>query len=124
MVARLDQALQPHAFRGIATAVRVSIMPAGAASIEELEGMLEDACLLKDASFLRSLFDVDAILLVQGTNQVRGRSAIANVIIDQLRDGGSHVAAPQLIMQSGRLALIISGATTSVARRSLDVGIT
>lgn len=42
------------------------------------------------------------------------------MINDQLRDGGSYVAAPQLIMQSGRLALIISGTTTSVARRSLD----
>jgi hypothetical protein len=47
---------------------------------------------------------------------VRGRPAIANVIIDQLRRGGSYVAAPQLVMQSGPLALIISGAATSVAR--------
>ena len=30
--------------------------------------------------------------------------AIANVIIDQLRHGGSYVAAPQLVMQSGPLA--------------------
>lgn len=95
-------------------------MLAGAASPEELEGMLEDACLLKDASFLRNLFDVDALLLAQGTSQVRGHSAIANVIIDQLRDGGSYIAAPQLIMQSGGLALMISGVTTSVARRSSD----
>jgi len=38
-------------------------MPAGAASPEELEGMLEDACLLNDTSFLPNLFDVDAVLL-------------------------------------------------------------
>ena len=44
--------------------------------------------------------------------------AIANVIIDQLRHG-SYVAA-QLVMQSGPLALIISGAAISVARRNLD----
>jgi hypothetical protein len=42
------------------------------------------------------------------------------VIIKQLRDGGSYVAAPQLVMQSGPLALIISDAAISVARRSLD----
>jgi hypothetical protein len=42
------------------------------------------------------------------------------VIIDQLRDGGSYVGAPRLVMQSGQLALIISDAATSVARRSLD----
>ena len=94
-------------------------MPAGAASQEELEAMLEDACLLKDASFLRNLFDVDALLLAQGTSHVRGRSAIANVIISQLQDGGSYVAAPQLVMQSGPLALIILANATSVARRSL-----
>jgi hypothetical protein len=42
------------------------------------------------------------------------------VIIDRLRDGSSYVAAPNLVMQSGMLALIISDAATSVARRSLD----
>jgi hypothetical protein len=92
----------------------------GPASPEELEGMLEDACLLNDASLLPSLFDVDAVLLVGGRSQVRGRSAIAEVIIDELQAGGSYVAAPQLVMQSGGLALIISGGATSVARRSLD----
>jgi ketosteroid isomerase-like protein len=93
---------------------------AGAGCPEELEAMLEDACLLGDAAFLANLFDVDAILLARGTSQVRGRSAIAKVIIDQLRDGRNYVGAPRLVMQSGQLALIISDAATSVARRSLD----
>jgi hypothetical protein len=95
-------------------------MSAGAASPEELEGMLEDACLVNDTSFLPNLFDVDAVLLARGTNQVRGRPAITNVISSQLRQGGSYVAAPQLVMQSGPLALIISDAAISVARRNLD----
>jgi hypothetical protein len=95
-------------------------MPAGAASPEELEGMLEDACLLNDTSFLPNLFDVDGVLLARGTSQVRGRAAITNVITDQLRHGGSYVAAPQLVMQSGPLALIISDAAISVARQNLD----
>ena len=82
--------------------------------------MLEDACLLSDASVLTTLFDNDAILLTRATSQVRGRSAVAEVIIDQLRHGGSYVAAPQLVMQSGRLALIISHTATSVARRGPD----
>ena len=47
-------------------------MPAGAASPEELEGMLEDACLLNDTSFLPSLFEVDAVLLARGTSQYAG----------------------------------------------------
>jgi hypothetical protein len=96
-------------------------MSAGAASPEELEAMLEDACLLlNDTTFLTKLFDADAVLLARGRSQVRGRPAIANVIINQLRDGGSYVAAPNLVMQSGPLALIISANATSVARRSLD----
>jgi hypothetical protein len=85
-------------------------MPAGAASPEELEGMLEDACLLNDTLVLPSLFDLDAVLLARGTNQVRGRPAIANVIIDQLRNGGScldHLSQCNLGGQAkpGRLAL-------------------
>jgi hypothetical protein len=95
-------------------------MSAGASSPEELEAMLEDACLLNDTTLLTKLFDADAVLLARGRSQVRGRPAIANVIINQLRDGGSYVAAPNLVMQSGPLALIISANATSVARRSLD----
>jgi len=82
--------------------------------------MLEDACLLSDASLLTSLFDDDAVLLTRATSQIRGRSAIAGVIIDYVRDGGNYVAAPELVMQSGPLALIISGEATSVARRDPD----
>ncbi len=95
-------------------------MSAGASCPEELETMLEDACLLGDATFLANLFDVDAILLARGTGPVRGRCAIAKVIMDQLQDGGSYVGAPRVVMQSGQLALIISDAGTSVARRRLD----
>lgn len=82
--------------------------------------MLEDACLVGDTAFLPGLFDVDAVLLADGTSQVRGRSGIAEVIIDHLRRGGSYVAAPPLVIQSGRLALIISGTATSVVRRGPD----
>jgi hypothetical protein len=51
----------------------------GAACPDELETLLEDACLLNDASALMGLFDHDAVLLTRATSQVRGRSAIANV---------------------------------------------
>jgi hypothetical protein len=98
----------------------VSLVPAGAESPEELEAMLEDACLLSDAPLLTSLFDDDAVLLTRACSQIRGRHAIVDVIIDDLGRGGSYVAAPQLVMQSGRLALIISGEATSVARRGSD----
>jgi hypothetical protein len=82
--------------------------------------MLEDACMLSDAPLLTSLFDDDAVLVSRATSQVRERSAIVEVIIDHLGHGGSYVAATQLVMQCGRLALIISGEATSVARRGPD----
>ena len=66
------------------------------------------------------LVRVDAVVLIRGIGQVRCRSAIAEMIIDHLRVGGSFVAAPCLVMQSGRLAMIISGMATSVARRDPD----
>jgi ketosteroid isomerase-like protein len=93
---------------------------AGATCPEELELLLEDACLLSDISALSTLFDNDAVLLTRASSQVRGRSAIAEAIIDHVRGADSYVAAPQLVMQSGRLALIISHTATSVARRGSD----
>jgi hypothetical protein len=87
---------------------------------EELELLLEDACLLSDISLLSTLFDNDAVLLTRASIQVRWRSAIAEVIIDHVRGAGSYIAAPQVVMQSGRLALIISHIATSVARQGLD----
>jgi hypothetical protein len=98
----------------------VPVVSIGAASPEDLEAMLEDACLLSDASFLTSLFDDDAVVLTQARRHVRGRSAIAGMIIHDLRRGGSFVAAPELVMQSGRLALIISREATSVVRQGPD----
>jgi ketosteroid isomerase-like protein len=98
----------------------VPVVSTGAASPEELEAMLEDACLLSDSPFLTSLFDDDAVVLTQARSHVRGRSAIAEMIIHDLRRGGSYVAAPQLVMQSGRLALIISREATSVVRQGPD----
>jgi len=54
---------------------------------------------------ITSLFEAGAVLLTRATSQIHGRSALAEVIIDHLREGGGSVAAPQLVMQSGRLAL-------------------
>jgi hypothetical protein len=70
---------------------------------EELELLLEDACLLSDISLLSTLFDNDAVLLTRASIQVRWRSAIAEVIIDHVRGAGSCVAAPQVVMQSAGL---------------------
>jgi hypothetical protein len=47
-------------------------MSAGAASPEELEGMLEDACLLNDTTLLTKLFDADAVLLARGRAKYAG----------------------------------------------------
>ena len=78
-------------------------MSSGVTCPEELELLLEDACLLSDISLLSTLLDNDAVLLTQASSQVRGRSTIAEVIIDHVRGAGSCVAAPQVVMQSASL---------------------
>ena len=95
-----------------------SVMPAGAASPEELkECWRTPACSMTHRSYPTCSTSTPSCW--PEDKPVRGRR-IANVIIDQLRDGGSYVAAPHLVLQSGPLALIISDAAISVARRSLD----
>ena len=82
--------------------------------------MLEDACLLNDASFLPTLFDVDAVLLAPrdkpGTRTPRDSQCDHRA----LRMAAATSLPRDLVLQSGPLALIISANATSVARRNLD----
>jgi hypothetical protein len=73
-------------------------------------------CLPVDPALLPSLFDVDAVLLAEGTSQVRGRSGIAEVIIDHLRRGGSYVAASPLVTSSRAKGAERSGQTLAAGR--------
>ena len=81
--------------------------------------MLEDACLLNNTSFLPSCSTSTPSCWPRDKP---GARAPRDSQCDHrpASDDGSYVAAPQLVMQSGPLALIISGAAISVARRNLD----
>jgi hypothetical protein len=48
------------------------VVSAGAACPQELEIMLEDACLYGDASALTTLFDNDAVLLTRASSKYAG----------------------------------------------------
>jgi hypothetical protein len=82
--------------------------------------MLEDACLVGDTALLPSLFDDDAVILAEGTSQVRG--ALRHRRGDHRPSSTWRQLRRRtaLVIQSGRLALIISGTATSVVRRGPD----
>ena len=88
-------------------------------SPEELETLLEDACLVGDLDAMADLFEGDAVLGYANRSQpVTGRGDVAELIKD-LREGGvSYLARRSAVVQSGSLALIINGAAVHVVRRS------
>jgi hypothetical protein len=90
----------------------------GAASPEELDMMLEDACVLRDPRALSGLFAAHAVLTTIGSaHEVTGRRAITQVVSEVWGSGGSYLAVPPQVLQSERTALVIAGPTVHVVRR-------
>lgn len=94
-------------------------MPDGATSPEELETLLEDACLVGDLDALAGLFAGDAVLGHTHRGQpVTGRGEVVSVIKDLRADGVGYLARSPVVIQSGSLALIVNGTAVHVVRRS------
>ena len=94
-------------------------MPIGAMSPEELETLLEDACLVGDLDALADLFEDDAVLGFPNRSQpVTGRGEITELINDLRAGGVTYLARRPAVVQTGSLALIINGAAVHVVRRS------
>ena len=90
-------------------------------SPEELETLLEDACLVGDLDALADLFEGDAVLRSADRSQpVSGRGDITELINDLREDGMSYLARRSVVVQSGSFALIINGAAVHVVRRSIS----
>ena len=88
-------------------------------SPEELETLLEDACLVGDLEAMADLFEGDAVLgYADRSRPVMGRGDVAELIKDLREDGVSYLARRSTVVQSGSLALIINGAAVHVVRRS------
>lgn len=96
-------------------------MVAGARSPEELETLLEDAFVLRDAAALSRLFEAGAVLVAGGgLEDARGRGAIARlaaVLWDQER---MYLADPRRIVQTRDTALVLASGAVNVLRRTDD----
>lgn len=86
---------------------------------EELEAMLEDAFIIKDAVAAAELFE-EAALLVDGcaSTEVRGRPGIARAIAS-MWDEWTYVADSKRVLQAGDLAVGL-GSSVTVPRRRPD----
>jgi hypothetical protein len=96
-------------------------MSAGGRTPEELETMLEDALLMRDAAALAQLFEDASILVAgQGQRQIRGPREIVQAawLLCQYRRG--YVADPRRVFQARDTALLLGDGVINVARRGPD----
>lgn len=85
---------------------------------EELETLLEDGFVLRDAAAVADLFDRDGIL-VAGPHG-RGRDEI-QLLTGRLCDSGrGYLAEPKCVVENQGYALIIGDQAVNLARRETD----
>lgn len=95
-------------------------MEAGARTPEELETLLEDAFVLRDAGALAQLFQAGAVLVASGLQEARGRSQIARAAARLWDSERIYLADPRRILQVRDTALVLAGHAISVVRRGDD----
>ena len=93
----------------------------GGETPEELETLLEDALLLRDADAVAQLFE-DGSLLVTGGGSllVRGRDEILQVASLLCQNAHGYLADPRRVFQARDTALLIGEGVVNVARRGQD----
>lgn len=89
---------------------------------EELELLLEDAFVMRDARALADLFADDAVLADGTRHEARGRDAIARCASAMWAQRRTYVAGPGRVLQSGATALVAGDAGIHVVRRGRDGG--
>jgi uncharacterized protein DUF4440 len=94
-------------------------MARGAATPEELETLLEDAFVLRDATAAARLFEPGG-LFCSGSSSARGRSAIARQVAALLEIDRPYVAGDRRVLQAGDVAVLLGQRTVIVARRGQD----
>ncbi len=95
-------------------------MPRGARTPEELESLIEDACVVGDHSALGDLLD-DAAVVRTGDGTVgRGRHAAYRLRARAAADDACYCADPRVVLQSADLALVVSPDSINVVRRGSD----
>jgi hypothetical protein len=88
---------------------------------EELEALLEDAFVLRDAGAVAPLFEERALLVVDGVGgEARGSEEIARAASGLWSRDYSYVADPRRVAQAHDIALVLATEATSVVRRGTD----
>jgi hypothetical protein len=96
-------------------------MRTGASTPEELETLLEDACLLRDEAALAGLFEDGAVLAAGGdAPQARGGETIARLATALWDSERRYVASPQRVLQARTTALVVAERAINVLRRGDD----
>jgi hypothetical protein len=89
----------------------------GGRTPEELESLLEDAVVLRDASATAALFELDGVL-VAGSRAATGRLDVARAT--HRLGGYGYVADPRRVLHGSGLALVVGPRSVTVARRGVD----
>jgi hypothetical protein len=91
----------------------------GAGTPEELETLLEDALITRDAEALTALFEDHAILVQDKGHATRGHG-IAQLALATWHGDHSYIADPRRVIQARDIALIVTAGGINVARRGHD----
>lgn len=95
-------------------------MDCGPRTPEELETLLEDAYVVRDAEAVASLYEDGAVVARPHAGQARGPQEIARAAADAWGRGAAFVAAPEHVVQARSTALVVGPRSVSVARRGPD----
>jgi ketosteroid isomerase-like protein len=93
---------------------------AAARTPEELETLLEDAGVTRDAAALVALFEDGGVLVVADGPPARGRDEIARATLALWDDDRLYLAAPLRVVQARDLALVVAERAINVVRRGSD----
>jgi ketosteroid isomerase-like protein len=96
-------------------------MTQGARTPEELEALLEDAFVTRDAEALSEMFAEGAVLAVaEGRDAARGAQEIGKVATALWQGGRTYVAEPRRVLQARETALVLADGAINVHRRGSD----
>jgi len=94
-------------------------MSTGARSPEELEALLEDAFVTRDAQALSAMFADGAVLGVRA-DAARGAAEIGRLAAALWEADQTYVAAPRRVVQARDIALVLADGAINVVRRGSD----
>jgi len=95
-------------------------MTAGGQTPEELETLLEDALLMRDAAALAQLFEDAGVLVTSHGQPIRGPGQIARAARLLWQQQRGYLAGPRRVFQARDTALLLGDGVINVARRGTD----